>query len=43
MTAQFTREAGTGGEFVRQGNRFADRITADSAAAPGDGPDERGR
>ena len=43
MTAQFTREAGTRGEFVRQGNRFADRITADSAAAPGDGPDERGR
>lgn len=43
MTAQFTGEAGTRGEFVRQGNRFADRITADSAAAPGDGPDERGR
>ena len=34
MTAQFTGEAGTRGEFVRQGNRFADRITADSATAP---------
>ena len=29
MTAQFTAESGTSGEFVRQGNRFTDRITAD--------------
>ncbi len=34
MTAQFTREAGTRGEFVRQGNRFTDRITRDSAEQP---------
>ncbi len=28
---------------VRQGNRFADRITADSDSAPGEGPDAQGR
>jgi putative glutathione S-transferase len=31
------------GEFRRQPNRFTDRITRDSASAPGGGPDERGR
>jgi putative glutathione S-transferase len=31
------------GTFVRQPNRFTDRITRDSTAAPGGGPDERGR
>lgn len=30
--AQFTREAGTRGEFVRQRNRFVDRITADGSS-----------
>lgn len=38
-TAQFTRETATDGGFVRQGNRFTDRITADGssgfAAEPG--------
>ncbi|BCJ67004.1 glutathione S-transferase C-terminal domain-containing protein [Polymorphospora rubra] len=41
--AQFTRETGSGGEFVRQPNRFTDRITADSGSAPGGGPDAQGR
>ncbi|MEV0395660.1 glutathione S-transferase C-terminal domain-containing protein [Polymorphospora rubra] len=41
--AQFTRETGSGGEFVRQPNRFTDRITADSRSAPGGGPDAQGR
>jgi putative glutathione S-transferase len=31
------------GRFVRQANRFTDRITRDSASPPGGGPDERGR
>jgi putative glutathione S-transferase len=42
-TAQFRRETGAGGEFVRQPNRFADRVAAASAAEPGGGPDEAGR
>ncbi len=42
-TAQFTAETGDRGEFVRQPNRFTGRVTADSAAAPGEGPDEQGR
>ena len=42
-TAQFGRETGTGGEFVRQPNRFADRVAAGSAAEPGGGPDPDGR
>jgi len=29
VTSQFTAEAGTQGEFVRQPNHFRDRITAD--------------
>jgi glutathionyl-hydroquinone reductase len=32
VTAQFTREAGSKGEFVRQGNRFTERITADGSS-----------
>jgi putative glutathione S-transferase len=31
------------GEWTRQGNRFTDRITADSDSAPGEGPDAQGR
>ncbi|HEV8055358.1 MAG TPA: glutathione S-transferase C-terminal domain-containing protein [Nocardioidaceae bacterium] len=31
-TAQFTKESGGRGEFVRQGNRFTDRITADGSS-----------
>jgi putative glutathione S-transferase len=31
------------GEFVRQPNRFTDRITRDSTSEPGGGPDDRGR
>jgi putative glutathione S-transferase len=42
-TAQFGAETGSAGEFVRQANRFADRVAADSASAPGGGPDEHGR
>jgi glutathionyl-hydroquinone reductase len=43
MTApQFVAEQ-RAGEFVRQHNRFTDRITHDSTAPPGGGPDERGR
>jgi putative glutathione S-transferase len=41
-TPQFAGEQ-RAGEFVRQANRFTDRITRDSEAAPGEGPDERGR
>jgi glutathionyl-hydroquinone reductase len=40
---QFSGELGTAGEWKRQGNRFTDRITADSTSGPGDGPDARGR
>jgi putative glutathione S-transferase len=42
-TAQFTSETSTTGAFVRQGNRFTDRITRDSSSAPGEGPDDQGR
>ncbi len=31
-TAQFTRESATSGEFVRQPNRFTDRLTADGSS-----------
>ncbi|HEX6076301.1 MAG TPA: glutathione S-transferase C-terminal domain-containing protein [Micromonosporaceae bacterium] len=41
-TAQFSRETNAGGRWVRQPNRFTDRITADSQSQPGAGPDERG-
>ena len=41
--AQFQRETARGGEFVRQPNRFTERITRDSASEPGEGPDDQGR
>ncbi len=41
--AQFGRETATTGEFVRQANRFTDRIARDCTAGPGEGPDDRGR
>jgi glutathionyl-hydroquinone reductase len=41
--AQFGAEAGSGGQFVRQANRFTARITADSDSGPGEGPDAQGR
>jgi putative glutathione S-transferase len=42
-SGQFTAETGSGGEWKRQGNRFTDRITTDSASTPGEGPDAQGR
>jgi putative glutathione S-transferase len=42
-TAQFAPETSSRGEWVRQSNRFTDRVTRDSTSAPGQGPDERGR
>ena len=39
-TAQFTQESGAKGEFVRQPNRFTDRITSDGSS---DYPVEAGR
>jgi putative glutathione S-transferase len=42
-TGQFAPETGSRGEFTRQGNRFTDRITADSDSSPGQGPDALGR
>ncbi|HEX5542087.1 MAG TPA: glutathione S-transferase C-terminal domain-containing protein [Micromonospora sp.] len=41
--AQFGREASPGGEFIRQPNRFTDRVTPDSQSPPGGGPDAQGR
>ena len=41
-TAQFAHET-PAGEFVRQVNRFTDRITRDSDSGPGEGPDALGR
>jgi putative glutathione S-transferase len=41
--AQFGRETSGQGEFVRQPNRFTDRVSASSESAPGEGPDARGR
>ena len=41
-TAQFAPET-PAGEFVRQVNRFTDRITRDSDSAAGEGPDALGR
>ncbi|MDG4829643.1 glutathione S-transferase C-terminal domain-containing protein [Solwaraspora sp. WMMD1047] len=41
--AQFTKETDAGGQFVRQPNRFTGRISADSQAPPGGGPDAEGR
>ncbi len=42
-TAQFSGETGSRGDFVRQPNRFTQRISAQSASAAGDGPDDQGR
>src|SRR4051794_24330762 len=42
-SGQFTGETGGSGEWKRQANRFTGRITADSASAPGEGPDAQGR
>jgi glutathionyl-hydroquinone reductase len=41
--AQFGRETSDRGDFVRQANRFTDRVSAASESAPGDGPDPHGR
>ncbi len=41
--AQFGQETSGRGEFVRQGNRFTDRVSASSLAKPGEGPDDHGR
>ncbi|MEU1244747.1 glutathione S-transferase C-terminal domain-containing protein [Micromonospora parva] len=41
--AQFSAETSGGGAFVRQPNRFTGRVTADSTAPPGGGPDEEDR
>jgi putative glutathione S-transferase len=41
-TPQFAAE-NRAGEFVRQANRFTDRIARDSASPAGGGPDEQGR
>ncbi|WP_410788915.1 glutathione S-transferase family protein [Kribbella sp. C-35] len=40
---QFVQETSTTGEWKRQGNRFTGRISRDSTAAPGEGPDDQGR
>jgi putative glutathione S-transferase len=41
--AQFSQETSGRGEFVRQQNRFTDRVSVESTSAPGEGPDEQGR
>ncbi|SCL51412.1 putative glutathione S-transferase [Micromonospora citrea] len=41
--AQFSAETSGGGAFVRQPNRFTDRVTPDSDSPPGGGPDAQGR
>ncbi|TDW90178.1 putative glutathione S-transferase [Kribbella pratensis] len=40
---QFVQETSSTGEWKRQGNRFTGRISRDSTAAPGEGPDDQGR
>ena len=40
---QFVQETSSTGEWKRQGNRFTARISRDSTAAPGEGPDDQGR
>ncbi|MET9318396.1 glutathione S-transferase C-terminal domain-containing protein [Kribbella sp. NPDC003505] len=40
---QFVQETSATGEWKRQGNRFTGRITRDSTAARGEGPDDQGR
>ena len=41
--AQFAEETSAGGRFVRQPNRFTDRVSAQSRSPLGGGPDEQGR
>jgi len=41
--AQTQKETASTGEFVRGRYRFTDRISRDSASAPGEGPDDHGR
>ncbi|TDD17877.1 glutathione S-transferase family protein [Kribbella turkmenica] len=41
--AQFVKESAPSGEWKRQSNWFTGRITRESTARPGEGPDERGR
>ncbi|HZX06742.1 glutathione S-transferase family protein [Kribbella sp.] len=41
--AQFVQETSSTGEWKRQGNRFTGRISRDSTAQRGEGPDDRGR
>jgi putative glutathione S-transferase len=43
VPAQFGAETSGSGQFVRQPNRFTGRISRQSQAAPGDGPDAEGR
>jgi putative glutathione S-transferase len=40
---QFVQETSSAGEWKRQGNRFTGRISKDSTARPGEGPDDEGR
>jgi putative glutathione S-transferase len=42
-TGQFVQETSSAGEWKRQGNRFTGRISKDSTARPGEGPDDEGR
>ncbi|TDO59750.1 putative glutathione S-transferase [Kribbella sp. VKM Ac-2571] len=42
-SGQFVQETSSTGEWKRQGNRFTGRISRDSTAAPGEGPDDQGR
>ncbi|MFC5267643.1 glutathione S-transferase family protein [Kribbella qitaiheensis] len=41
--AEVVEENASTGEWVRQGNRFTDRISRDSTSSPGEGPDDEGR
>jgi glutathionyl-hydroquinone reductase len=41
--AEVVKETASTGEWVRQGNRFTDRISRDSTSVPGGGPDDQGR
>jgi putative glutathione S-transferase len=40
---QFVQETSSAGQWKRQGNRFTGRISKDSTARPGEGPDDQGR
>jgi putative glutathione S-transferase len=41
--AQVIEESASTGDWQRQGNRFTDRISRESAASPGEGPDDQRR